>query len=235
MTTIEQRYTQVTRKIAEYAQKHHQNPDNIQLLAVSKTRPATDIEALFQYGQKAFGENYLQEAEQKILALQHLAIEWHFIGGIQSNKTRIIAQLFDWVHSVASMKHARRLNDQRSPDKPALNICIQINTSGESSKDGIHPSEAVSFAKEIMQFERLNLRGLMTLPASHSDFEQQRQPFQLLNTVKKEINSAGMHLDTLSMGMSGDLEAAIAEAATIVRIGTALFGERIKKNPETIK
>lgn len=203
-------------------------PGSVQLLAVSKTRPAEDLRQAAAAGQRCFGESYLQEALEKIRALQDLPIEWHFIGPIQSNKTRQIAEHFDWVHSVDRLKIAQRLNDQRPPDLPKLQICIQVNTSGETTKSGCNPEEVAELAHAITQLPRLQLRGLMAIPAPEDDFEQQRLPFRKLRELMTQLNEAGLSLDTLSMGMSDDMEAAIAEGATIVRIGTAVFGERQK-------
>ncbi len=173
-----------------------------------------------------FGENYVQEAIEKMEQLQDLAIEWHYIGGIQSNKTRLIAQSFAWVHGVASLKHARRLSEQRPSGMPPLNICLQINISGESSKQGITPEKAPELARDIASLPNIRLRGLMALPEPTDDSRQQHLAFSRVRALFDELRRNGHDLDTLSMGMSGDLEAAIEEGSTMVRIGTAIFGAR---------
>lgn len=203
--------------------------DAAALLAVSKTRSANDILDLYQLGQHRFGENYLQEALQKIVQLEDYDIEWHFIGPIQSNKTREIASHFSWVHSVDRLKIAQRLSEQRPLDLAPLNICLQVNVSGENSKSGCSLEELPKLAAEVAQLPRLKLRGLMTIPASCGDTDMQRLPFRSLRIAMEQLNSSGLGLDTLSMGMSGDLGAAILEGATLVRIGTALFGPRAPK------
>lgn len=180
-------------------------------------------------GMRRFGENYLQEALEKIAALQELDLEWHFIGPIQSNKTRPIAEHFDWVHSVDRLKLARRLSEQRPAGLPPLNICLQVNVSGEQSKSGITLQELPALAQEVATLPRLRLRGLMAIPAPAAGLEAQRQPFRQMRFALEQLIAEGLELDTLSMGMSGDLEAAIAEGATLVRIGTALFGPRPQK------
>ncbi|MDH5394815.1 MAG: YggS family pyridoxal phosphate-dependent enzyme [Gammaproteobacteria bacterium] len=213
-------------RITAAENKYQRQLGSVQLLNVSKTRPIEDIQAAIAANQHCFGENYLQDALPKITALNEAGIEWHFIGPIQSNKTLQIAQHFDWVHSIDRLKIARRLSDQRSSTQSPLNICLQINSSGENSKSGVSPEEALIIAHEINALPRLTLRGLMTIPASCDDFEEQRLPFRLLRELKDELNSQGLQLDTLSMGMTNDMEAAIAEGSTMVRIGTAIFGAR---------
>lgn len=196
------------------------------LLAVSKTRPAEDIRAAHALGINDFGENYLQEALPKIEALQALGLTWHFIGPIQSNKTRPIAEHFDWVHSVDRDKIARRLNEQRPADAPPLQVCLQVNVSGEASKSGVSPAELPALAEAVMQLPRLRLRGLMAIPAATNSDAEQRAAFAQLRGLFEELKPQAPDLDTLSMGMSGDLEAAVAEGSTLLRIGTALFGPR---------
>lgn len=196
------------------------------LLAVSKTRPAEDIRAAHALGINDFGENYLQEALPKIEALQALGLTWHFIGPIQSNKTRPIAEHFDWVHSVDRDKIARRLNEQRPADAPPLQVCLQVNVSGEASKSGVSPAELPALAEAVMQLPRLRLRGLMAIPAATTSEAQQRATFAQLRGLFEDLQPRAPDLDTLSMGMSGDLESAIAEGSTLLRIGTALFGPR---------
>ncbi len=199
-----------------------QRPENsVTLLAVSKTKPASDIASLYRLGQRHFGENYVQEALTKQKVLAHYAISWHFIGPIQSNKTKILAQNFSWVHSVERIKIAKRLNDQRPNNLPPLNICLQVNISEETSKSGLPLQELPGLIEEVGQLPRLNLRGVMAIPEQQQGFEQQRQPYRRIYQALKKFD-----LDTYSFGMSSDLEAAIYEGATIVRIGTALFGER---------
>jgi pyridoxal phosphate enzyme (YggS family) len=225
----EQRLHGVEQQISRALEQAGRGANDTALLAVSKTRPADDILALYHLGQRRFGENYLQEALQKIDELRDCDIEWHFIGPIQSNKTRDIAAHFDWVHSVARLKVARRLSEQRPSGLQALKICLQVNVSGEASKSGCSLSELPQLSREVAALPNLQLRGLMAIPAPSDDPEQQRRPFRLLREALEGLNREGLALDTLSMGMSGDLEAAIAEGATLVRIGTALFGARAPK------
>lgn len=217
---------QIQQKIADYATKYQRNQQDIKLLAVSKTRPAEDIRQAWLAGQRDFGESYLQEAVEKIDQLQQLDICWHFIGAIQSNKTRDIASYFSWVHSVDRYKIAQRLSQQRDPQLPPLNICLQINISEEASKSGIELAQLATLADDIRQLPGLHLRGLMAIPAKAETFEQQRSIFRRLRQALTDLNARGHQLDTLSMGMTNDMEAAIAEGATIVRIGTAIFGAR---------
>ncbi len=200
----------------------------VHLLAVSKTFPAADVREAFRCGQRAFGENYLQEALQKIAALHDLPIEWHFIGPIQSNKTRDIAANFAWVHGVDRLKIAERLAAQRPAHLPPLNICLQVNVSGEESKSGVAPEAVEALALQAARLPNLKLRGLMAIPAPAADPAEQRKPFARMRELLEQLNRRGLQLDTLSMGMSYDFPAAIAEGATIVRIGTAIFGTRPK-------
>ena len=227
MNPIQEHLQKVHARIAAAARDCGRDPADITLLAVSKTRPATDIAAAYACGQRAFGENYLQEAEAKIDALADLAIDWHFIGRIQGNKTRPVAERFAWVHGLASARHAQRLNDQRPADLPPLQVCLQVNLSGEASKEGVSEDEALALARTVAQLPHLTLRGLMTLPAPSDDPAEQRAVFARLAALKARINrETGLAMDTLSMGMSDDLEAAVCEGATLVRIGTAVFGPR---------
>ncbi len=202
-------------------------PGAVQLLAVSKTRPAVDLALAYQYGQRHFGESYLQEALMKQQALSAFDICWHFIGPIQSNKTKPIATAFDWVHSVDRLKIAKRLSEQRPDHLAPLNICLQVNISNESSKSGIKLTELAEMIAEVKTLPRIALRGVMAIPQPESDYQRQRQPYRQLYQVIKQLDCSG--LDCFSFGMSGDLKAAIAEGATIVRIGTALFGRRPTK------
>ncbi|MGD2117078.1 MAG: YggS family pyridoxal phosphate-dependent enzyme [Chromatiales bacterium] len=226
MSDIRQHLQQVRQCIEQAAASAGRNPDDIRLLAVSKTKPASDIAEAIEAGQSEFGENYLQEALAKIEQLRGCDVAWHFIGHIQSNKTRPIAEHFDWVHTVDNLKHARRLNDQRPEDMLPLNVCIQVNISSEASKSGISPEQLPELAQAISQLPRLRLRGLMAIPAATDDPTQQHEAFAQMRQLLERLNNSGFELDTLSMGMSGDLEAAIAEGATMVRIGTAIFGRR---------
>ena len=230
MNAIATRLDKVHQRIHNAAIQYGRPDNAIQLLAVSKTRPAEDIRAALEAGQHCFGESYLQEAIEKIQQLADTPAQWHFIGRIQSNKTKLIAEHFDWVHGLCSFKHAQRLNDQRPDNLPPLNVCLQINLSNEASKAGISPENASELARLIQALPRLQLQGLMTLPAPAETLEQQRQPFQTLRKLRDTIKTNELPLDTLSMGMSDDLEAAIVEGATIVRVGTAIFGPRnVKK------
>jgi pyridoxal phosphate enzyme (YggS family) len=199
---------------------------SVRLLAVSKTQPAGLIEQAFDAGQTAFGENFVQEGLEKIHLLSALPIEWHFIGAIQANKTKQIAENFHWVHGVDRLKIAERLSAQRPAHLDPLQVCIQVNVSGEASKAGAETEHVVELAKAMTRLPNLRLRGLMTIPAPATDFESQRLPFRALARLRTQLLDAGIAVDTLSMGMSGDLEAAIAEGATIVRVGTAVFGSR---------
>jgi PLP dependent protein len=224
---IAENIQQIQQKIANYCDKYTGPDTHVQLLAVSKTKPAELIEQAYQAGQRDFGENYLQEALLKISQLNSLRnINWHFIGSIQSNKTKDLAAHFQWVHSVDRLKIARRLSEQRDPDLPPLNICLQINSNNETSKSGISLGELPQLAVEISQLPNLKLRGLMAIPEKAESLEQQRAIFNPLHKAFEQLNANGLKLDTLSMGMSNDMEAAIAEGATIVRIGTAIFGRR---------
>ncbi len=213
-------------RIQQAEQRYQRLPGSVQLLAVSKTRPTADILTAAACGQRHFGENYVQEAVTKITSLAEQNLIWHLIGPIQSNKTRLIATHFHWVHSVDRPKIARRLSEQRPSHLPPLNICLQINISREASKSGLSLSGLHGAARQIAGLPNLRLRGLMAIPQRHTCFEQQRIPFHRLRQALRSLNDEGMELDTLSMGMSADVEAAIAEGATMVRIGTDIFGPR---------
>lgn len=230
MSSIFRNLQAVREHISHAATQAARNSVDIQLLAVSKTfGPEAVLEAA-DAGQHAFGENYLQEALDKMQAVNQarpeLALEWHFIGPIQSNKTRPIAEHFDWVHSVDREKIAQRLSDQRPEHLPPLNICLQVNISHEESKSGVMPEEVLSLAQSVAALPRLRLRGLMAIPEPAAELDVQRQPFHQLRELQEALTRQGLALDTLSMGMSADLDAAIAEGATIVRVGTAIFGKR---------
>lgn len=202
------------------------SPDAIRLLAVSKKKPAADIVLAYQAGQRAFGENYVQEALEKMEALRHLGLEWHFIGRLQSNKTRQVAEHFAWVHSLAELRHAQRLSAQRPERLGPLQVCIQVNTSGELSKAGTDPQRLDALALQVAALPRLRLRGLMAMPNPDNDLATQRTEFRRLRETRDRLIDQDLQLDTLSMGMSGDLEAAICEGSTMVRVGTAIFGPR---------
>ena len=204
---------------------YHRTPLSVQLLAVSKTKTANNIAQLYSAGQRHFGENYCQEALKKQQELGAYDITWHFIGPIQSNKTKAIATHFSWVHSVDSLKVARRFSEQRPVYLPPLNICLQVNISSESSKSGITLDELPDLFDQVAELPNIKLRGVMAIPEPEETFEKQRQPFKTLYQAVEKLYTS-IPLDTFSFGMSGDLEAAIAEGATIVRIGTALFGAR---------
>lgn len=228
----------VRQRIRQAEQDHGRPPDRVQLLAVSKTRPVADILTAASAGQRCFGENYLQAALPKIAEINAIraadanpdndlqAIEWHFIGHLQSNKTNELARHFDWLHTLDRLKIARRLSDQRADDLAPLNLCIQVKIDPETSKSGIDATELADLACGIIELPRLRLRGLMTIPAPRSGFAAQCRPFHALAQLQQSLIEQGLPLDTLSMGMSDDMEAAIAEGATIVRIGSDIFGPR---------
>ncbi|QLF94196.1 YggS family pyridoxal phosphate-dependent enzyme [Pseudomonas sp. ABC1] len=222
MSTIAKNIAKVVSRICDAAQVSAREAASVGLLAVSKTQPAHAVREAHEAGLNDFGENYLQEALDKQRLLDDLPLVWHFIGPIQSNKTRAIAEHFDWVHSVDRLKIAQRLSDQRPAHLPPLNICLQVNVSGEDSKSGCAPEEVAPLAAAVAQLPNLRLRGLMTIPAPSDDLAEQRAAFARLRHLLEREDG----LDTLSMGMSQDLESAIAEGATWVRIGTALFGAR---------
>jgi pyridoxal phosphate enzyme (YggS family) len=227
-STPVERLHAVRARITDAAAEAGRAPAGVRLLAVSKTFGDAAVRALADAGQREFGENYVQEALEKQAALRDLPLEWHFIGPIQSNKTRTIAENFSWVHSVDRLKIAERLSAQRPPGLPPLQVCIEVNVSGETSKGGVIPAELAALAEAVSKLPGLQLRGLMAIPAPVPDVAAQRAAFRLVQETFDALRTRGYALDTLSMGMSGDLEAAILEGATIVRIGTALFGERIK-------
>ncbi len=226
MTTIASNLQAVRESIAASAASIGRNADEIALLAVSKTFPVEAIREAFSAGQRRFAESYVQEALPKIETLKGLGIEWHFIGPIQANKTRPIAQNFAWVHSVDRLKIAERLSDQRPAGMPPLQVCLQVNISGEASKSGAAPNEVLEFAKGMAMLPNLSLRGLMAVPAPGNDKASQRAAFAELRRLYEMLKGEGLSLDTLSMGMSDDYPSAIAEGATIVRIGSAIFGRR---------
>lgn len=216
----------IWRRIGAAEKLANRNAGSVALLAVSKTKPDSLIRAAWDAGQRAFGENYAQEAEEKARRLADLSIEWHFIGPIQSNKTRGLAQTMAWVHSIDRLKIAQRLSDQRPEDLPPLNLCLQVKLSDEPSKSGVAPSELPSLAAQIVKLPKLRLRGLMAIPAATTDYPEQRKSFKQLQALLFELQKQHAQADTLSMGMSGDLEAAVAEGSTLVRVGTDIFGAR---------
>jgi hypothetical protein len=216
--------------MAAAAARAGRDPRDIHLLAVSKMQPVTALESVLGKGQADFGENYLQEASPKIAALAGRPVSWHFIGALQSNKSREVAERFQWIHTVDRDSIARRLSEQRPATLPPLQLCLQVNVSGESSKGGVVPERVAELADAVAAFPHLKLRGLMAIPAAAADFETQRAPFRLMRELLEDLQRRGHAVDTLSMGMSDDLEAAVMEGATIVRIGTAIFGKRPAKN-----
>ena len=228
MPDLDHNLVAVQQRIALAAQLASRDPRSVTLLAVSKTFPAEDVRAAHAAGQHAFGENYVQEALTKIETLADLraSLEWHFIGPLQSNKTRPVAENFDWVHSVDRLKIAQRLAEQRPAHLPPLNVCLQVNVSGEASKAGVSPAEAAEVAHAIAALPQLRLRGLMSIPEPAETIDAQRVPHRQLRELFERLRADGLELDTLSMGMSSDLEAAVLEGATIVRVGTAIFGAR---------
>lgn len=230
MTSIKQNINQITLQIENSVQKCGRRPDSVQLLAVSKTKPIELLEQVMDVGQRAFGENYVQEGVEKVQYFQSnhadIALEWHFIGPIQSNKTRPIAEHFDWVHSVDRLKIAQRLNEQRPDNLGELNVLIQVNISSEESKSGTTSEEVMELAAAINEMPNLTLRGLMSIPANVSNYDEQLAAFTQLASIQNQLRAQYPQVDTLSMGMSGDMDAAIEAGSTMVRIGTAIFGTR---------
>jgi pyridoxal phosphate enzyme (YggS family) len=224
--SVSERLQAVQARIADAARVAGRTPDSIRLIAVSKTFPAGDIAALLAAGQREFGESYLQEAETKIETIGDAGVTWHFIGPIQSNKTRAIAEHFHWVHSIERTKIAERLAAQRPARLPRLDVCLQVNVSGEATKSGVSPDDVPPLARAIAGLDRLRLRGLMAIPEPTDDIALQRARFRMLRELRDRIALDVGPLDTLSMGMSDDLESAIAEGSTMVRVGRALFGAR---------
>ncbi len=226
MNQIPDNLAAVQARIAAAVAASDRPAESVALLAVSKTKPIQAVKAAYDAGQRAFGENYLQDALPKIAALPLDGIEWHFIGHLQSNKTAEVAAHFAWVHGLDSLKHAERLNKQRPDGLPPLQVCLQVNLSGEASKSGVTPEALETLAVRVAGLPRLRLRGLMTMPDPNSPPDEQRAVFVRLRELLLALRDKGLDLDTLSMGMSGDMEMAIAEGATIVRIGTDIFGAR---------
>ena len=226
MTMIAENLHRVQARIAQACAQAGSNATAVSLLAVSKTFGAECVEAAFEAGQTGFGENYIQEGVEKIQRLRHLPLQWHCIGPVQSNKTRLVAEHFDWVHTVDRLKIAQRLSAQRPAALAPLNICIQVNVDGGATKSGVSPQDVLPLAREIAALPRLRLRGLMCIPEPAPDFVAACAVFQGARAVFDAVNAAGIALDTLSMGMSADLEAAVASGSTLVRVGSAIFGER---------
>lgn len=226
MTTIQKNLLTVRERIAAACVAAGRAPYAVDLLAVSKTFDAQAVVQASAAGQTAFGENYIQEAVQKITELRHLPLEWHCIGPIQSNKTRLVAEHFDWVHTVDRQKTAQRLSEQRPAHLAPLQVCIQVNVDGGASKSGVAPEEALALAQQVAALPNLRLRGIMSIPEPASDFGAACAVFARVKAVFDDLNAKGLALDTLSMGMSADLEAAIQSGSTMVRVGTAIFGGR---------
>jgi len=226
MTTIQIQLQGVRARMAAACQSAGRAPDAVGLLAVSKTFGAEAVAAAYAAGQSAFGENYIQEAVQKIGQLRHLPLQWHCIGPVQSNKTRLVAENFDWVQSVDRLKIAERLNEQRPAHLPPLQVCIQVNIDGGATKSGVPPEATLALAQAIAALPRLRLRGLMCIPEPAADFVAACAVFKRARDLFDAVNAAGLGLDTLSMGMSADLEAAITSGSTLVRVGSAIFGAR---------
>ncbi len=229
MATIAENIQEQHRRIAAACALAGRPVQSVRLMVVSKTFPGSAVREAVAAGERCFGENYVQEGLDKIAELADLRgqIEWHLIGPLQSNKTRPVAEAFDWVHSVDRLKTAQRLSEQRPAHLPPLNICLQVNISGEASKSGLHPADLPALAAAVSALPRLRLRGLMAIPEPAADFESQRLPHRALAQLQAQLQAAqGLHLDTLSIGMSADLEAAVVEGATLVRIGSAIFGAR---------
>ncbi len=226
MTMIHENLRTVQARIKTACQASHRVPTSVSLLVVSKTFGADAVQLAFAAGQSAFGENYIQEAVEKMAALQHLPLQWHCIGPVQSNKTRLVAEHFDWVQTVDRLKIAQRLSEQRPTHLPPLQVCIQVNVDGGPTKSGVAPGDALALAKSVAALPGLRLRGLMCIPEPASDFVAACAIFKRARGLFDALNAAGLALDTLSMGMSADLEAAVASGSTLVRVGSAIFGQR---------
>jgi hypothetical protein len=229
MTTIGHNLHTVQGRIAAACAAAQRRPEEVTLLAVSKTFGADAVRQAHAAGQRAFGENYIQEAVDKMAQLEGLPLEWHCIGPIQSNKTRLVAQHFDWAHTVDRLKIAQRLSEQRPEGRAPLSVCIQVNIDGGPSKSGVPSGEALDLAREVAQLPNLRLRGLMTIPEPCEGFHAQKAVHERAAELFRQLRGAGLPVDTLSMGMSADLEAAIAAGSTMVRVGTAIFGNRPRK------
>ncbi|MCG3188380.1 MAG: Pyridoxal phosphate homeostasis protein [Burkholderiaceae bacterium] len=231
MGSVAAKLQQVRTRIATACETSQRPVQSVTLLAVTKTFDAQAVRDAHAAGQRAFGENYVQEALEKMQSLADLrgSIEWHLIGPLQSNKTRVVAASFDWVHTIDRLKIAERLSAQRDAGLPPLQVCLQVNISGEASKSGVAPADVPALARSVAALPGLHLRGLMAVPEPQGDFAAQRRPHRALARLLFDLNASGLALDTLSMGMSADLEAAIAEGATLVRVGSAIFGSRARQ------
>jgi pyridoxal phosphate enzyme (YggS family) len=226
MTMISTQLSSVGQRIDGACLRYGREPSSVSLLAVSKTQGANQVQVAYQAGQMAFGENYVQEAVDKITALRQLPLQWHCIGPIQSNKTRLVAEHFDWVHTLERLKIAQRLSEQRPVSMAPLQLCIQVNVDAGPTKSGVSTEEALALAQAVAQLPRLQLRGLMCIPEPAPDFAAACAVFSRAKALFDALNAEGLALDTLSMGMSADLEAAIASGSTLVRVGSAIFGQR---------
>ncbi|SRR6266581_2056601 len=231
MTTISANLQAVRTRIAAACANAGRPVGEVRLLAVSKTWPASFVREAAACGQRDFGENFVREGVEKMAALADLELCWHFIGPLQSNKTRLVAEHFAWVHSIDRERIAERLSEQRPPHLPPLDICLQVNVSGEESKGGVAPQAAAALARTVRQLPRLRLRGLMAIPEPSADGDLLRRRFATLRNLRDDLNGEGFGFDSLSMGMSGDFETAIREGATVVRLGTLIFGTRVKESP----
>jgi hypothetical protein len=233
MAMIADKLQQVRARIATACASAGRPVQSVTLLVVTKTFPPEDVREAFTAGERRFGENYVQEGLDKIAALADLrsSVEWHLIGPLQSNKTRAVAEVFDWVHSVDRLKIAQRLSEQRPAHLPPLQVCLQVNISGQASKSGLRPEEVLEVARSVAALPRIALRGLMAIPEPAADVAAQRVPHRALHALLQDLQSQGLAVDTLSMGMSADLEAAVAEGATVVRVGSAIFGARPPVRP----
>lgn len=227
MSDLKSNYQTVLARLNQACQQNNRDKHDVKLLAVSKTKPASMVEQVYQLGQRSFGENYLQDALEKITALAHLQdIEWHFIGLLQSNKTKTVAQHFDWLETLDRERIAKRLNEQRPANKAPLNVLIQVNISNEAQKSGVTPEETLSFALALKQYNRLKLRGLMCVAEATHDQQTLTQQFNKMQQLYQQLQQQHTDIDTLSMGMSGDMSLAIASGSTEIRIGTDIFGAR---------
>lgn len=230
MNTVQDNLLNIKNEIAEIAKKCERDPNTIQLIAVSKTKPVEQVIEAINAGQLAFGENYVQEGVEKIQYFEknmpNNDLIWHFIGPLQSNKSKLVAEHFDWMHTIDRLKIAQRLNDQRSKDMAKLNVLIQVNISQEASKSGVKPEEVADLVKQIVTLPNLNLRGLMAIPEIENDYDKQLNVFTKMQQLLQSLQKDYPFMDTLSMGMSGDMQAAIVAGSTMVRIGTAIFGAR---------
>lgn len=226
MIRVTENLAKISDLLAKAAVEAQREPGSVKLLAVSKRHSLDKVLEAHAAGQRDFGENLVQEAVEKIRETRDLDLTWHFIGHLQSNKTRVVAEYFDWVHTIDKLKTAKRLSQQRPAHRDPLNVCIQVNVDNESSKSGIDPDELLELARACTELPNLQLRGLMCLPAIRRGLAEQRKPFARLREMAESLRASGIDTDTLSMGMTDDYQAAILEGATIVRIGTAIFGER---------